>query len=209
MTMPELGRATSGSSSSPTPNSTSTTSLSPDFDLAEIECASGNPDAAAAQIAFADKLCPDTATGLDPYFAVARADLALVRGDDANALAYAEQADNIDVGTDEPLFRCGILRRLGDAQLALDRPGDAAATFDQLIAMADPFPCRRAEGHEGAAAAALALEQLEAARNHLATANEIRHHTGSQRVRRPAVEHYLARLETGPHPAATRADGSK
>ena len=191
-----------------TPNSTSTTSFSPTSVSPRSNALSGNPDAAAAQIAFADKLCPDTATGWDPYFAVARADLALVRGDDASALAYAEQADNIDVGTDEPLFRCGILRRLGDAQLALDRHGDAAATFDQLIATADPFPCRRAEGHEGAAATALALEQLEAARNHLATATEIRHHTGSQRVRRPAVEQHLARLETERQLAANRADGS-
>ena len=179
--------------------------------LAEIECTSGNPDAAAAQIASADKLCPDTATGWDPDIAVARADMALVRGDNANALAYAEQAYNIDLGTDEPLFRCGILRRLGDAQLALDLHGDTAATFDQLIAMADPFPCRRAEGHEGAAATAVALEQLDAARNHLATANEIRHHTGSQRVQRPAIEHYLARLDPDdarPQPVPTAANST-
>ena len=38
-----------------------------------------HPDVAAAQIAFADKLRPDTAPGWDADFAVARADLALVR----------------------------------------------------------------------------------------------------------------------------------
>ena len=51
------------------------------LDLAEIECASGNPDAAAAQVAVADTLCPDTSTLWDPNIAVAHADIALVRGE--------------------------------------------------------------------------------------------------------------------------------
>jgi tetratricopeptide (TPR) repeat protein len=133
--------------------------------------------------------------------------LALHREDYIDALAHAEQAMELTEHPDDRLNRCDVLRILGDTQLALNQPEQAVGTFDRLIELADPFPCRRAEGHEGAAAAALVLEQLEAARNHLAIANQIRHHTGSQRVRRPAVEHYLMRLETEPHPAAaTRAE---
>ena len=51
---------------------------------------------------------------------------------------------------------CVSLRRLGDAQLAAGKPDRALATFNAADrrASAVPYPCRVAEGHEGAAAAA-------------------------------------------------------
>ena len=68
--------------------------------------------------------------------------------------------------------------------------------FEQLIGLAGAsFPCRRAEGHEGCAAAAAVLDRLEVARDHLAAATGIRQRTGSQRLQRPIVERCLAYLE--------------
>jgi predicted ATPase/DNA-binding SARP family transcriptional activator len=186
--------------------------ISVHLELAAVECADHNAEAAANHLAAAEALQTDTSRMWDRYFAVAKADLAMIEGDHAAALAHAEHANAIvnhyisvyDDGTTEARFTC--LRPLGDAQLALDRPADALATFQRVIDLAAQSPCRRAEGHEGAAAAALALGQLEAARSHLATANQIRRGTGSRRARRPAVEQHLARVEPASQPPTTRPE---
>jgi predicted ATPase/DNA-binding SARP family transcriptional activator len=172
------------------------------FDLAKIECAAGNLDAAAANIARAAELLPETSRGWDQPFAIAQADLALLRGDWAEALAHAEQADALTDPTVDAFVQCDILRILGDTQLALDRPDDALATFEQLIDFTGAsFSCRRAEGHEGAAAAAAALDRPQDAHDHLTTATEIRQRTGSERIRRSIVEQYLLHLESGRQPS--------
>ena len=74
------------------------------------------------------------------------------------------------------------LRLLGDAQVSTGDLAGALATFEQLIARAEPVPspCRVAEGHEGAAAVNNALGQVRAASGHLAKAAEIRQRTGTR-----------------------------
>jgi tetratricopeptide (TPR) repeat protein len=125
------------------------------IDLIKIELAAGSIDAAAAHVAVAAKLRPETSAGWDAYLATARGGVALLRGDWPGALAHIQRADELVDQTVETLDQCEVLRMLGDAQLALDCPNDAIATFERLIQMAGsaPFRCRLAEGHEGAAAA--------------------------------------------------------
>ena len=169
--------------------------LHTEFDLAKIECAAGNHDDAAAHIARAAELVPETSRGWDQAFAIAKADLAMRRGEWAQALANAEHADALTDPTVDAFAQCDILRILGDAQLALDRRDDAIATFDRLIDLASAgFPCRCAEGHEGAAAAAI-VDRPQDAHDHLATAVEIRQRTGSQRLRRAIIEEHLVHME--------------
>ena len=69
--------------------------------------------------------------------------------------------------------------------------------IDQLIvhAGAIPAPCRLAEGHEGAAAAAHARGKLQAAHQHLAAATKIRQRTSTQRLPRPAIDDHLVAQE--------------
>jgi hypothetical protein len=92
--------------------------------------------------------------------------------------------------------RCRSLRLLGDAQLAVGDAHRALTTFDHVIASARsaPYPCRVAEGHEGAAAAAAAVGRQETARTHLAAAAEIRQHTNTRRAGRRWIETQLASL---------------
>jgi hypothetical protein len=164
--------------------------------LAEIEIADGNPEQANVHLRAAEGLNPDTAAGWDPWFVQIRAELALFAGQPSDACRLAEQAV---AATDDGMSvanRCSPLAVLGRAQLACAEPTLAAATFERLIATAGigPYPCRRAEGHEGAAAAALALGSPDTARRHLADASEIRGQTGSRPVPRPAVDEHLVPL---------------
>ena len=93
--------------------------------------------------------------------------------------------------------RCLCLRLLGDAHLAAGDANSALSTFEQLVARAGaaPYPCRLAEGHEGAAAAASTLGQRRAAHRHLAAATEIRLRTGTRRLCRPTIEEHLVSLD--------------
>ena len=92
---------------------------------------------------------------------------------------------------------------LGRTQLASAEPELALRTFEQLIAIAGiaPYPCRQAEGYEGAAAAAVVLELTELAARYLAIANEIRARTRSRPVPRPVIDEHLARLAAELPPA--------
>ncbi len=164
--------------------------------LAVIECAAGRADEANAHFVAASALESDTAGGWDPLFLLVRADLALAAGDLSEAVELAEVA--VARASHMCLARehCVSLRRLGDAQLAAGDPDRSLATFRQMIARANavPYPCRVAEGHEGAAAAANALGDRQTAQRHLAAAAEIRHCIGSRRIGRPVVEVHLADL---------------
>ena len=86
--------------------------------------------------------------------------------------------------------QCRCLRQLGDAQLSTGDLAGALATFERLVARAEPVPspCRVAEGHEGAAAVNNALGRVSAASDHLAKAAEIRKRTGTRPRRRPALD---------------------
>ena len=156
--------------------------------LVVIECAAGRVDEANAHFVAASDLNSETAGGWDPLFLLVRADLALAAGDPNEAVELAEAA--VARSSHMCLAReyCVSLRRLGDAQLAAGDPDRALATFRQLIARANavPYPCRVAEGHEGAAAAANALGDRQTAQRHLAVAAEIRHCIGSRRIGRPS-----------------------
>jgi predicted ATPase/DNA-binding SARP family transcriptional activator len=171
------------------------------LNLAAIECAAGADDDSAAHIAVAEELNPDTAHSWDPAFLIARTDLALARGQNAEALGLAEAA----IALEDESYRAGVqgvanLRYLGDAQLAVGNSPDALATFQQLITRASDaqFACRLAEGHEGYAAAAEALGNSSDAHEHLTAAREIRRRTRSRRLPRPAVDRILLTLEGEP-----------
>ncbi len=135
---------------------------------------------------------------MDLDFLEARAELALHRGSPAEAVGLAESALELANPDTCAPGRCRGLRILGDAQLATGDLDRALFTFQQLIARAGaaPYPCRVAEGHEGAAATGRALGQLRAAHRHFATATDIRQRTRTQRLRRPVIEADLAELET-------------
>ena len=176
------------------------------LDLAKIEVAAGNVDAAAAQLALAEELRPDSSGGWDPYLALARADLALLHGDWAGALIHAQHANELTDETVDTLVQCDVLRILGDAQLALGCPNDALVTYERLIEVAGAasFRCRLAEGHEGAAAAASVLDRLAPARDHLTKATDIRQHTRARRVQRPTIDQHLVPVESDRQFAAVR-----
>jgi predicted ATPase/DNA-binding SARP family transcriptional activator len=163
--------------------------------LAEVEIAAGSAEPAAAHVASAEALSPETAAGWDPWFVQIRAEIALLRGDVSEARRLAEEAA---VLTDELSIanQCSPLGVLGRAQLASGEPELALGTFERLIATADraPFPCRQADGYEGAAAAALALGESEVAARHLATSDELRRRTHSMPVRRTVLDAQLARV---------------
>ncbi len=167
------------------------------LDFVHIECAAGRLDEAEAHFNAAFELNPQQDRGNDHWLLLARAELALTAGDPTRAAELAEaalaRANEMSLAHD----RCNCLRLLGDAQLASGKPDPALSTFQMLIARggAAPYPCRVAEGHEGAAAAADALGHLHAAHRHLAAAAEIRQRTGTRRVGRPAVEEHLILLE--------------
>jgi tetratricopeptide (TPR) repeat protein len=178
--------------------------------LVVIECAAGRLDAAKAHFDAALDLNSESAGGWEPLFLLIRSDVALAAGDPNEAVELAELA--LARASHMCLARecCVGLRRLGDAQLASGNPDRSLATFNQLIARANavPYPCRVAEGHEGAAAAATALGQPQTAHRHLAAATEIRHRTGTRRIGRPVVEAHLTELAVDHRPdaRAERAD---
>ena len=171
--------------------------------LVVIECAAGRIDRANAHFVAASELNCGSAGGWDPLFLLVRADLALAAGNLTEAMELAEVA--VARAGHMCLVReyCASLRRLGDAQLAAGNPERSLATFRKLIAKADavPYPCRVAEGHEGAAAASNALGDRVSARCHLAAGTEIRHRIASRRIGRPAVEVHLADLAAPDQPS--------
>ena len=168
------------------------------LDLVLTECAAGRVDEADAHFNAAASLRPDSDHTWDLKFLEARAELALHCGTPGQAVGLAESALELANRGTLAFERCLCLRILGDAQLAAGDPDRALTTFQQLIARAGaaPYPCRVAEGHEGAAASARALGQMHAARHHLSSATEIRQRTRTHRLRRPVIEEHLAELET-------------
>jgi tetratricopeptide (TPR) repeat protein len=164
-----------------------------------VECAAGNVDEAEAHFDAAFDLIPQRDRGHDFGLLMARAELAVAAGDPTRAEELAEaalaRANEMSMAHD----RCSCLRLLGDAQLASGKSDPALFTFQMLGARAGaaPYPCRLAEGHEGAAAAADALGHTRAAHRPLGAAAEIRQRTGTRRVGRPTVESHLVRLEEG------------
>jgi tetratricopeptide (TPR) repeat protein len=168
------------------------------LDLADTESALGRFDDAAAHIAVAEELNPDTAHTWDAVFLIARADLALARGDDVEALRFVEQAAALEDESYSAGFQ-GVanVRYLGDAQLSVGNTNAALTAYRQLIAKATAAQdaCRLAEGHEGYAATACALGNTDDAHQHLTAAREIRDRTHSQRLPRPAVDRLIATLE--------------
>jgi tetratricopeptide (TPR) repeat protein len=167
------------------------------LDLVVIECAAGRLDAAEAQFAAALELSPEADRGSDLELLVARAELALYGGEPTRAGELAEVALARAGEMDRAHDRCRCLRRLGDAQLEAGDADRALTTFRMLVARARaaPYPCREAEGHEGAAAAAAALGRRRIAHRHLAAAAEIRDRVGTRRAGRPWLEQHLAALE--------------
>ena len=163
--------------------------------LVFVECAAGRIDDAEAHVRAAARLRLNAHRGSfeDVVLTEAVAALALCGDSPGQAVGLAEAALALADEVPSAIDRCLCLRLLGDAQLATGDLDGALSTFQQLIARADaiPYPCRAADGHEGAAAANIALGRQQAARRHLAKAAEIRRRTGSQRLRRPAVEEYL------------------
>jgi predicted ATPase/DNA-binding SARP family transcriptional activator len=166
------------------------------LELVIVECAAGHRDAADAHFRVATQLRQNTNPLGDLAFLEARAALALNSTSPGDALALAEAALALANDTASALHRCVCLRLLGDAQVAAGDLDLACSTFDQLIvhAGAIPAPCRLAEGHEGAAAAAHARGKLQAAHQHLAAATKIRQRTSTQRLPRPAIDNHLVAL---------------
>ena len=166
--------------------------------LVPVECAAGHLDEADAHFRIAAQLRKDTNPFLDLRFLKTRANLALHSNSPGDAVTLAAAALALADGFRTALDRCECLRLLGDAELAIGDLDQARPTFEQLIAYAGaiPAPCRLAEGHEGAAAAAYALGNSHHADEHLAAATEIRQRTGSRRLPRPPVDPYLTKLES-------------
>jgi predicted ATPase/DNA-binding SARP family transcriptional activator/thioredoxin-like negative regulator of GroEL len=177
--------------------------------LVQVECAAGHLDEADTHFRIAAQLRRDTNSYWDLRYLQARATLALHSNSPGDSVALAAAAlalaDDIKIA----LERCECLRLLGDAQLAIGDLDQARPTFEQLIALAGAFPapCRLAEGHEGAAAAAYALGSRRDAHEHLAAATGIRQRTGTRRLPRPAVENHLVTLdaEHRPDPPPSRS----
>jgi tetratricopeptide (TPR) repeat protein len=167
------------------------------LDLVSLEAAAGRLDAAEAHFLTALELLAEKERGTDLRLLSARSDLAMSGGDPTRAAELADAALARATELSMAVDRCHCLRRLGDARLAAGNPELALSTFQMLVARAGaaPYPCRVAEGHEGAAAAADALGRVRAAHRHLAAAEEIRRRTGTRRVGRPWIETHLARLE--------------
>jgi predicted ATPase/DNA-binding SARP family transcriptional activator len=169
------------------------------FGLAAVACAVGDAEDAEAHVEGAAALSPVNTHGWDAGALGARAEIALVRGHNADALRLAGEAAALTDRDNNVADRCCALVVLGSAQLACGEHDDALGTYEELIAKASAVPmrCREAEGHEGAAATCLALGRRKEAVDHLAAATELRRITGSQRVPRGAVEEQLARLGDG------------
>ena len=164
--------------------------------LAAVACATGDADAAEVHVEGIAALSPANTHGWDAGALGARAEIALVRGRDADALLLAAEAAALTDRDNNIADRCCALVVLGSAQLACGEHDDALATYDELIAKASTMPmrCREADGQEGAAATCLALGRRQESIEHLAAATELRRITGSKRVPRRAVDEQLARL---------------
>jgi tetratricopeptide (TPR) repeat protein len=171
--------------------------ISAHLDIGLTECAAGRVEDAAAHLAAAAAVRPDRDHVWDLDFLQARAELALGRGNPGEAIGLAESALELANRGTLVAQRCWCLRILGDAQLAVGEAERAHTTFQQLVARAGvpPYPCRVAEGHEGAAASAHALSQVRVAHRHLAAALAIRQRTRTQRLRRPVIDYHLTELE--------------
>jgi predicted ATPase/DNA-binding SARP family transcriptional activator len=158
--------------------------------LAEIDIAVGDAEEATVHVAAAENLSPDAAAGWNPCVVQIRAELALLNGQLAAARELAEQAASLSDNSVVIANQCSPLGALGRAQLACADRELALDTFERLIAIASvaPYPCRLAEGYEGAAAAAAALGRPEVATRYLAAAEEIRKRTGSRRVPRSVID---------------------
>jgi tetratricopeptide (TPR) repeat protein len=169
--------------------------------LAAVACAIGDADAADVHVEGVAAVSPVNTHGWDAGALGGRAEIALVRGDDADALRLAGRAAALTERDNNVADRCCALVVLGSAQLACGQHDEALATYAELIAKASAMPmrCREADGHEGAAATYLALGRRQEAFGHLAAAAELRSITGSTRVPRRAVEEHLATAEH--HPA--------
>jgi tetratricopeptide (TPR) repeat protein len=163
--------------------------------LAMIDCAVGDADSAAARLDSAEALNPTSAHGQDPYFLIARSEIALVRGRHREALRCAEQAAALADQLNDA-EQCDVLLAVGIANLACDRHESALKSFEQVIDKAGraSMRCRVANGREGAAAACAALGMAQEGHTHLAAANEIRSATKSARLPRRPVEELLATL---------------
>ena len=164
--------------------------------LVFTECAAGRTDVAEDELRAAARLTPvHTRTG-DIEFLEADAALALSGDSPRHAVGLAEAALARANEIPSADHQCVCLRLLGDARWATGDLAEALSAFEQLIARAEPIPylCRLAEGHEGAAAANIALGHRRAASGHLAKAAEIRGRTGSQRHGRSALDGLAASL---------------
>ena len=167
--------------------------------LVGICCATGDVAEAGAHLAAAEAMSPATAKGWDPSFLMSRAEVALLRGDNDQALSLAEQVAALVADSVDGALRDTAAELLGRALLADGRAPEALVTFDRLIDD-DPeerFPWRLANSRDGAAAAAAALGDAALARRHVAAADAIRRRSGSQRVARAAIDDRLAPITTG------------
>jgi predicted ATPase/DNA-binding SARP family transcriptional activator len=162
------------------------------LDLVHVECTAGRTDAADDHLRVAVESAPDTHRDEVPFLEAGAA-LALSAGAPAQALALARAGLTIVGETGNAWCECMFLRLGGDAELATGDVVDALATFERLVDRAEPvpYPCRAAEGHEGAAAANVALGRTAEADRHLDAAAALRQRTGSRPRRRPAVDDLL------------------
>jgi hypothetical protein len=130
----------------------------------------------------------------------------LLQGQSVIARELAEQAAAAFNSPDIVANRCSPLGVVGRTQLASGEPELALSTFEQLITVAGvaPYPCRQADGYEGAAAAAVALGLTEIAARNLAIADQLRQQTHSRPVPRPVIDEHLSRLAVG-RPTAEKA----
>jgi predicted ATPase/DNA-binding SARP family transcriptional activator len=163
------------------------------LDLVQIECAAGRAEAADDHLRAAVESSPKTHRDEAPFLEAGAA-LALCGGSPAQALSLAAAGLGVAIETRNAWSECLLLRLLGDAQLETGDVVGALATFERLVDRADPIPylCRAADGHEGAAAANVALDRTGAADRHLATSAAIRERNGSRPRQRPAVDALLA-----------------
>ena len=104
-----------------------------------------------------------------------------LRGDHAAARIDVEQAIAPTESSADVVIRCDVLRILGDTQLALDRPRDATATFQQLIELALPFPIPSCRGPRRRGRRSRRPRSVRRRRDHLATARQLRHRPGRTR----------------------------
>jgi predicted ATPase len=163
------------------------------LDLVQIECAAGRTDAAEEHLRAAVEIAPNAHRDETPFLE-AGATLALCNHSPAQALALAAAGLTIVGETGNARSECVFLRLQGDAHLSTGDVAEALATFERLVDRAAPipYPCRTAEGHEGAAAANVALGRTAEADRHLDDAAAIRERTGTRPRRRPVVDDLLA-----------------